>query len=675
MVCVMLLFLLVSSIAGCFSRAKGGRSGDSGLSGTSVSTPYSAEYSSAESVISGNGWASGNSFISGNQPDSSGSFSSRGNRSNGSSILDGVKSSNPASHSMANSYYQYKKQAWEYEAENKAKQYESSAFTLDFNATGKTITGSLYSAGYDGWGDITDERSVSALKEIHLKYLRIAVDMNLAAGPATGGNVDISCVSSKDGGLTLTERIKTAQKNGFTPVLALTNYSLPSYFYPAESKPSYWFQYNKDGTKSSVNRGNQIDEYARIAKEITRKLKAAGVSGLLWETIYEIGYGYEPFYQSPVYIHYATAKAIKEVDGSAKFIGPATFTGWCVEKFLDDYFSEYGAEGSKYLDFVSFHQYGGNYIWNKTDLWKYDKQFVSMVKSDNHVQNGFPIKNLSLLKILSSTPKEASNCVKKLKSMISQKSEYYGFTKKIGVAITEYDVNNYSNYLNNPSNDRYPQYNAASDTSINTNYFGGVTTAYLLTTCSLSGADLLMKFNTRSYYGIVDNDCANQNVYYRTPLWYSFKLLQEKLGLTSSSEIIPLNVTGPKDTDTGYSEPWIFACGVKKNGRTNILVINRGTNPSNVMITLKNMDGKKSFTRFVYGENTTAQYIGNRRTTGKEYDGIFEGGMDDGWTDYKKNIPGSSKNICLFPMGTVNPLDNQIKLTVDAFSYVVLQMN
>lgn len=572
--------------------------------------------------------------------------------------------------------YIYKKYDWEYSIESKANNNVTSIVTLDLNSTGKSVNSGIYSAGYDGWGDITERRSVDALKDINLKYLRIAVDMDLATGDIAGGAVDITCKAQKDGNLSLLQRIETARENGFTPIIVFTtNYVLPTYFYPSTDKLSYWFQYNTDGTKATDSKGNQIDEYARIAGEVAKKLKAGGAAGLMWESIYEIGYGMEPFNNAPIYIHYKTAKAIKDIDPTSTHIGPATWAGWAVEKFVDDYFNLYGAAGAKYLDFVSFHQYGGNYIWNKNELWDYTKQYISMTKSDNHTQYGSIIKNLTLLKLLSSAPKAAADSVSALKSKLSQKASQYGFAKKIGVAITEYDVNNYSNYLKNPDNADYPNYSAASDTNINTNYFGGVNTAYMLAACALSDVDMLLKFNTRQYYGIVDHDYANNGLYYRTPVWFSYKLLQDRLGLSGSNEIISAAVDGPRDTISGFDDTWIYACAVKKNGKTNILIINRGDTPSNVKITIKNLPAGTKFTRYVYGENTTAKFIGNFRPLGNEYDGMFEGGIDDGWSDYQSNELGTAKNICLFPMGTINPLNNQIKIALDMFSYTILEMN
>lgn len=592
---------------------------------------------------------------------------------NSSGISASVTSSAPTGTSSGSEPDKY---SWEKEIEKMAEKKPLTEIAIDFNRAGVNVSPGIYAAGYDGWGDITNEKSLTALKEIRLKYLRIVVDLNLAAGRTAGGSVDITCKAQKDGDLNLVQRIIHAQNNGFTPIIVFsTNHSLPSYFHPAQDKISNWFQYDTDGKKASNHIGNQIDEYARIAGEVARQLGNEGISGLIWESIYEIGYGYAPFGMTPGAIHYETAKAIKMMDPSSKHIGPATWTGWAVEKFVDDYFRVYGKEGAEYLDYVSFHQYGGNYVIKNTELWDGNKQLISMVLSDSHSQNGLPIKNLSILKILSSVPKAAADSTKALHEKLKTMGEQYGFTKKIGVAVTEYDVNNYSNYMKNPSNLNYPEYEPASDTNINTNYFGGVNTAYMIAACALSEADILMKFNTRQYYGIVDHDYANGGQYYRTPLWHSLKLLQEKLGLTGDAKIIDVNVDGPVDTLSGYEQPWIFSCAVKKDGKTNILIINRSDIPLNAKINLKNVKTGTTFNRYIYSDKTTAAFIGNRRPYGNEYDGIFEGGIDDGWEDYKNGTPGSSRNICLFPKGVITPASGTIELSLDKFSYVVLEMN
>jgi len=90
---------------------------------------------------------------------------------------------------------------------------------------------------------------------------------------------------------------------------------------------------------------------------------------------------------------------------------------------------------------------------------------------------------------------------------------------------------------------------------------------------------------------------------------------------------------------------------------------------------MKGLPAGASFTRYVYSERTTADYIGNDRPSGNEYDGIFKGGINDGWSDFNKNLAGDSDNICLFPMGEIIPVDQQAVLSIDKFSYIVLQMN
>ena len=573
--------------------------------------------------------------------------------------------------------YKYEKYAWETKIESNALKYPVSNVTVDFSKSGVAVSEGIYAAGYDGWGDITDTTSVDALKNVKLKYLRIPVDIGLFAGNKPGAAVDITRLSQKDGYMTLADRVEKAQKEGFTPILAFSsNFSLPSYFKPADDLLTNWFYYNLDGTRVSSGVGDQVEECARIAGEIAFKLKSQGYTGLIWESLFEIGYGQAPFYNAPAVIHYEIASTIKKIDPSSKHMGPATFTGWSVEKFVEDYFEMYGAAGVEYLDYVSFHQYGGNFVWSRTDLWDFNKQYVSMVLSDVHTQYGLPIKNLTLLKILSSVPLAAAESVTALKSQISQLSEQYGVTKKIKIAISEYDVNNYSNYKMNPSNQNYPRYSAASDTSINTNYYGGVNTAYLLSVCSLAGTDIMIKFNTRAFYGLVDNDSSYFNEYYRTPVWYSFKLLQDKLGLTGNAVISEMDVEGPIDDVTEYKKPWVFVCTVKKDGKTNLLILNRGAFPAKVNLSAQNLSAQTNFTRYYYGEQTTADYIGNTRPSGTEYDGVFEGGVKDGWSEYVRNTIGESDNICLFPMGKITPDSNgKFSVSLDKFSYVILQMN
>lgn len=540
---------------------------------------------------------------------------------------------------------------WEKQAYHQAHSQPTTTATIDFNNPSiySNDNKSLYNAGYDGWKDITDSKSIAYLKNSGMEKLRIALMLS-AVTKGDPNNIDIYYSEPRDVGKTFVDQIKITRQNGWTPLIAPSNnHALPTYFH---GDLSNWYRFNHDGSQTD-GISDQMRDYAKICGNTARELKKLGITGLAWETFFECeGHGYV------VDLHYLTAKAIKEADPTAIIIGPATFPGWSVEEgFLKNYLSKYGAE---YLDGVSIHLYGSNDAWAKTDLWDYNTDIITMKRTD-------------LLNIIMESSNRIPETSKKVRDILDNPI-YNPNKKKIDILFTEFDANAYSPYQRVPINNNYPNYSIDSDCYINTNYFGGVFTANcLLQAAVYSPVNDMFRFTTRAYYGLLDHDYTNDGQYYRTPVYFSFMMLQKRAYLTpGATTYAASNVSGPTDNtlknigEVSKNYPYITFAGVKNGSKQSVVILNRSSNPLNVKLTLKNSQlSKTSATRYLFSKHTTAQYIG--RGAGMDFDGYFESPDND-----------LEKNTCLTPYDTVtltkNGQDYVYSGVLDGYSYIILEL-
>ncbi|RLA55519.1 MAG: hypothetical protein DRR04_14745, partial [Gammaproteobacteria bacterium] len=180
--------------------------------------------------------------------------------------------------------------------------------------------------------------------------------------------------------------------------------------------------------------------------------------------------------------------------------------------------------------------------------------------------------------------------------------------KEIGIVFTEYDVTSVSAYRVTPANPDWPEYRAASDTYLNTGYFGGVWNAAVL--CSMAGSDsldLAFKYRSRSFYGVLTAgpDAVLGHKYCRSPLWYAWKLLQSKANLVEGSPMLQAQIQ--QDLDSKID---IFAVGDSEHPR--IILINRSFDADSVELTLEGLSGNVKnplANRYVFNEERSAQFI------------------------------------------------------------------
>lgn len=540
---------------------------------------------------------------------------------------------------------------WEKQAYEEAKSRPTTTATINFNTPSiySSEDKSLYNAGYDGWKDITDPKSVTYLKNSGIEKLRISLMLS-AVTKASAENINIYYSEPRDVGKTFVDQIRIARQNGWTPLIAPSNnHALPEYFH---GDISNWYRFNHDGSQTD-GISDQMRDYAEICGNVARELKKIGITGLAWETFFECdGSDYT------VDLHYLTAKAIKEADPTAIIIGPATFPGWAVEEgFLKPYLTKYGTD---YLDGVSIHLYGTNDAWARTDLWDYHTDIITMRRTD-------------LLNIIMESASRIPETSKKVREILDS-PVYNPGKKKIDILFTEFDANAYSPYQRVPVNQNYPNYSIDSDCYINTNYFGGVFTANCLLQAAIySPVDDMFRFTTRAYYGLLDHDYTNNEEYYRTPVYFSFLMLQERAHLTpGATTYAASNVRGPTDNATlnigevSKNYPYITFAGVKNGSDQSVIILNRSSEPLNVELTIRNSQlSKSTATRYLFSKHTTAQYIG--RGEGCSFDGYFES-------------PGNDlvKNTCLTPYDTVSfttyGKDYIYSGVLDGYSYVILEL-
>ena len=490
---------------------------------------------------------------------------------------------------------------------------------IDMSVSVSTVS-DLYNAGYDGWGDITNPKAVGFLNDVGIKYCRIVMELNELCGDKYG-EYNWQYVTAKDKGLGFIGRIKQIKSNGWEPVIVFSYHGgenkIPKWFYGEnnDNNERSWTRYNADGLLETNGVGNQLKIASDIAKDIVEKMALEGFSGLYWETIYEMG----P--EMPlVDIHYNIAKGIREGDLNAKIIGPATWPGWSVEeKFVKPFLEKYDAD---LLDYVSVHWYGTN----EHELWDMgfdpNKDFVKM--SDRQYLNY----------LMSMTNKYANWSVS-LRNLLDN-PELNHKNKKIGIMFTEFDVVAQSPYMKNPENLNWPNYSSESDCYVNTNFFGSIWCVSVLTNMAKNGkADAMFKFNTRNYYGIIDN--AGDDDFLRLPIWFAWKLLQDKAKLVKGVEIL-------KTSDENVPET-LEITAVKSGEKLNLIVINKSFKDENADIYIYN-GNLKNTTKYLFNEDRTASFIG--RKPGASEEGKFE------------FFPNDNKNLlCLEPVEIIKTEENK----------------
>lgn len=477
-------------------------------------------------------------------------------------------------------------------------------FTVDVSkSTG--VAPEIYGVGYNGWGDITYPQAIKHLKGVGVKFCRMEVNLKELCGDRLG-DYRWEYTTPADIGVGFISRIRQIRKNGWTPILALmTSHALPKWFHgdPTDSQRNPWFKYNLDGSTASDGMGNQYEEVTRITHDLAAKLTEVGLRGQYWETIYELGH------TMPLPdIHYYAAKGIKSADPSAKVMGPATWPGWTVEeKFVRPYLAKYGSD---LLDFVSVHWYGSN----EHELWdmgyKPDSDFITMADR----------KYLDYL--MSMTTKYPKWCLTLRALLDDRKVNPSG--KRIGIVFTEFDANAQSPYQHNPVNADWPKYRADADCYINTNYWGGVWCASVLCNLASTGhPDIVCKFNTRNYYGLIENDSAKG--YYRQPVWFAWKLLRDAARLLPRERMV--QVVGTQSPEARVGHP-VEVYAVGRPGDLRLIVLNKTFDEQSVRINLRGLPIETNKTiQYLFDRSTTAPFIGRKSDSKQE--GAFQGAPDD----------------------------------------------
>ena len=463
----------------------------------------------------------------------------------------------------------------------------------------------FYGAGYDGWGDLTDPRAVERLKDLPLAFIRIAVDARLICG-AGPGEYHLQYATDRDLGVGFLDRVRLIRSHGWTPLLALTvSHSLPTWFHgqTGDEDRRAWFRFDTDGTYHQDGTGNQVEAWSGITRGLAAELREAGLSGLYWETIYELGH------TMPLDdIHYWGARGIKTGDPGAKLLGPATWPGWTVEeRFVKPYLAKYGPE---LLDYVSVHWYASNEhgIW-ATPGW------------------GRPITmadGLWLQYLMEVTPKYEAWC-RSLRRLLDD-PQLNPAGRRIGIAFTELDANANSAYMQTPANPRHPNWDPSADCYVNTNTFGGVWLASTLCHLARSGCcDMALKFNTRQYYGLVDHDAAG--AYMRVPVWHAVKLLSDVAGLRPGASLLQATAQGAPDSAAahvgGEDSPWLECFAVKSEQGYAVVLLNRGPEPETADVAVHGLaDGPYEVARYLFDAARNQRFIGRPAT--QEADGHFE---------------------------------------------------
>jgi hypothetical protein len=497
---------------------------------------------------------------------------------------------------------------------------------------------SLYNTGYNGWGDITDPNSVRMLNDVNMKYLHIPALLSEICGTYRGSPLNLDYTTVEDISLGFTDRIRAAINNGWTPIVMISIHdqfnAMPTWFYGSinDSGGNAWTRYNIDGTKSgSLAGGNQIQEMSNICQQIATGLAARGLSGLLWETVFESA----PEMPLPA-IHYNVANGIHQADPTAKFIGPGTWPGSTnVEnRFLKPYLQTYGAS---LLDYVSVHWYSamGRY---------YD--VITMADKDK------------LSALMSDAPTFGSWCTG-MKNVITNPA-YNPTGKKIGIVFSEYDATNVSPWGINPVNNSWPEYTEYSDCYINTNYFGGVWNASVLFHMAESNSiDIASLYQTRMFFGLLGQEQVSSK-YFRTPLWYAWKLLQSKASLVEGKKMLQTSTTGQSSSRIDA-----FTVGDARSPR--IVLINRSFGNHIVDVNILGMQADRDIivNRYIFDENRTARFIGPQPGTWPE------GQFEDAPADSPRNV--SLQIVDKLPL-TYNEGKHSLQVNCGPISITVLQV-
>lgn len=475
----------------------------------------------------------------------------------------------------------------------------------------------LYGVGYNGWGDITDPDAIRHLQSVQIRYCRIDVDLKLLCGDRLG-DLRWDYTTDRDRGQGFVARVQQIRAHGWTPILALsTSHSLPAWFKgePTDAQGTPWTQLNLDGSPAAAGNSDQYAQLEQITQGIAAGLAARGLRGCHWETIYEIGHT-----MPMAAIHYHAARGLRQADPTATLMGPATWPGWTVEeRFVKPYLATYGPD---LLDIVTVHWYADNEhgLWAAPG-WKERQGPVTM---DDRL----------FLQILMETTSRYADGCRSLRALLDDR-RLNPSGKRIGIAYSEFDALAASPYQHNPENPDWPQYRAAADCYLNTNSFGGVWCAAVLCDLAASAAcDIACKFNTRQFYGLIDNKPGNGG-YFRQPVWFAWKLLQDVALLRPGATLLASAVAGPLDSAAahvkGKDTPWLRAYAVAAAAGPRLILINRSQESQAADVLIAGLTaptaGPVVVRRYRYDQSRVARFIG--RQPGTTAEGQFEGAPED----------------------------------------------
>jgi hypothetical protein len=356
-------------------------------------------------------------------------------------------------------------------------------------------------------------------------------------------------------------------------------------------------RYNRDGSLAQ-EWGDQFEAATDIARDVAQHFASLGLTGLHYETIYEMGHDM-PLTE----IHHSVAQGLREGDPTATIIGPATWPGWTVEeRFVKPYLAKYGAD---LLDAMSVHWYASN----DHDLWKlWEGEPEGWALTMGHERYLSAMLDRTAL---------FGDWTRSLQALLSDPA-LNPAGKPIGIIFTEIDVNATSYYLRNPVNEDWPTYRADRDCWLNTNYFGGVWWASVLGhIASVGVAADAAKFLTRNYYGLAE--MAPDDRAYRYPVWFALKLLGEQGGLQAGRQMLTASVAGATSLEA-------FATGGPDDLR--VILINKAFAPQTADISIGGLSpGQWQATCYLFDRTRVAQFLG--RKPGEQADGAFEGAPSD----------------------------------------------
>jgi hypothetical protein len=479
------------------------------------------------------------------------------------------------------------------------------------------VVGNLYSVGYDGWGDITNRGMVGAFQDLGVQYCRMEANLRELCGERPG-DYHWDYLTPRDIGIGFVDRVRRLRAEGWTPLLAFSYHgaggALPQWFHgePNDANQKAWVRYNVDGSLGPDGLGDQLAAATDIAADVAAHLASAGLTGLHWETMYEMGHDM-PLAE----IHHAVARGVRQGDATATLIGPATWPGWTVEeRFVKPYLAKYGPD---LLDKVSVHWYASNDhgLWK---LWEQEPQgFILTMAHEPY-----------LAYMLEHTG-DFGDWTRSLRALLDDPQLNPG-RKPVGIIFTEIDVNATSYYLRNPENPDWPTYRADTDCWLNTNYFGGVWWASVLChIASVGVAAEAAKFNTRNYYGLAE--MAPEDRAYRYPVWFALRLLQEHGGLVPGRRMIASSTTGARELEA-------FATGGPEDLR--LILINKAFISQAVEPAVSGLAaGDWRVMRYLFDQTRVAAFRG--RKPGEHADGTFEGAPDN----------DSPSRECLEPVETL----------------------